>query len=175
MCLSFLRIKKEINDWLITTLEDPLIRTLAENSNLTKTQLETFLIDVLAEDVVGQDINYEQKSRLRLNEKDVSRGSFNRTLHQAQRNIIQSIYTILLLGCLGVFETPRLDQYLKMSNRLSVYIEKYRKVWKNLAQKGTSKEKMLKLTMLRKELKSSLKELAVPNKLSKREAKKIND
>jgi len=175
MFLSFLRIKKEINNWLIETLEDPLIRILAENSNLTKTQLETFLIDVLAEEVVGQNISYEQKSLLRLNKKDVSRGSFNRTLNQAKRNIIQSIYTILLLGCLGVFESPRLERYLKISNSLSAYTKKYRTVWKNLSEESSNKEKMLKLTILHNELKASLKELAAPNKLSKREATKIND
>jgi hypothetical protein len=173
--LSFLRVKKEVNNWLITTLEDPLIKILSENSNLTKTQLETFLIDVLAEEVVGQNISYEQKSRLRLDRKEVSRGSFNRTLHQSQRNIIKSIYTILLLGCLGVFETPRLDRYLKMSDSLSVYMEKYRKVWESMKPEASSKEKRLKLKVLREELKSSLKELAAPNKLSKRETTKVDD
>lgn len=170
--MDFVEIRKEVKSWLVTTLEDPLVKTLAENSHLTQTQLETFLIDVLAEEIIGQPVVYEYKSRLRLIGNGVSRGAFNRTLRQAQRNVIRSIYTILLLGYLGILETPRLNRYLEISKHLEEYVKTYRKIWKPLDD-GDSKEKNIKtLTFLRKKLITSLEELTMPKMLSKRESSK---
>ncbi len=170
--MDFVDIREEVKSWLVTTLEDPLVKTLAENSHLTQTQLETFLIDVLAEEIIGQPVVYEYKSQLRLIGKGVSRGAFNRTLRQAQRNVIRSIYTILLLGHLGILETPRLNRYLEISKHLEEYVETYRKIWKPL-NNGDSKEENIKnLTFLRKKLISSLEELAMSKMLSKKESSK---
>lgn len=165
-------VKEEIGNWLARTLEDPLVRILAEGSNLTKTQLETLLIDVLAEEMLAQNMPYEYKSKLRSLERGVSRGAFNRTLRQAQRNVVSSIYTVLLLGYLGILETPRLNRYLEMSNRLETYAKDYQKIWNELKKGAPYEEELKNLTSLREELRSTLEKLAMPLALSKREASK---
>ena len=164
--------KEEIESWLARTLDEPLVKILAEGSHLTRVQLETLLIDVLAEEMLAQNIPYEYKSKLRLLEKGVSRGAFNRTLRQAQRNVVCSIYTVLLLGYLGILETPRLNRYLEMSNQLESYARDYRKIWNELRNDATDKEKLKNLTAMQEELRSALERLTIPNALSKREASK---
>ena len=104
---------------------DSISKILSENSNLTKTQLETLLIDVLVENVFDIDINYEKKAGLRI--LGVTRGAFNRTLRQARTNVIKSIYTILLLGYLGMFDDCRLYPYLEISNKLQKFMNTYKK------------------------------------------------
>jgi len=167
-----LSAKEEIESWLARTLDEPLVKILAEGSHLTRAQLETLLIDVLAEETLAQNIPYEYKSKLRLLEKGVSRGAFNRTLRQAQRNVVCSIYTVLLLGYLGILETPRLNRYLEMSNQLESYARDYRKIWNELRNDAPDKEKLKNLTAMREELRSILERLTMPNALSKREASK---
>jgi hypothetical protein len=167
-----LSAKEEIESWLARTLDEPLVKILAEGSHLTRAQLETLLIDVLAEEMLAQNIPYEYKSKLRLLEKGVSRGAFNRTLRQAQRNVVCSIYTVLLLGYLGILETPRLNRYLEMSNQLESYARDYRKIWNELRNDATDKEKLKNLTAMQEELRSTLERLTIPNALSKREASK---
>ena len=66
--------------WLNGALNDPIVNILAKNSQLTKTQLETLLIDILAENISGKTLNYDEKAKLRLTRAKISRGSFNRTL-----------------------------------------------------------------------------------------------
>ncbi|MEM2719097.1 MAG: hypothetical protein QXJ13_07690, partial [Candidatus Bathyarchaeia archaeon] len=81
-----LKVKEEIQKWLTGLNNDPIFKILLKNSNLTKVQAETFLIDVLAEKIVEKKIIYEDKAKLRLIKSGVSRGAFNRTLTQARRN-----------------------------------------------------------------------------------------
>ena len=98
-----MKLKDSIQIWLNGALADPIVEILAKNSQLTKTQLETFLIDVLAENMSDKQLKYDEKANLRLTKAKISRGSFNRTLKQSKENVIKSIYTVLLLGYLGVF------------------------------------------------------------------------
>lgn len=137
---------------------------LLKNSHLTKTQLETFLIDVLAENTTGKSLKYEEKAKLRLLKTGISRGAFNRTLRQARRNAIQSIYTILLLGYLGVFEDTRLDPYIEAANKLRSYMSAYRKISNG---KKISNEHLRIANALREELEASLEQLSKPKSLSK--------
>ncbi|MEM2522908.1 MAG: hypothetical protein QXW82_07155, partial [Candidatus Bathyarchaeia archaeon] len=88
-----MKLKDIVQQWLKKSLEDPIIKILAKNSHLTKIQLETLLIDVLAENISGKPLKYEEKAKLRLTKAKLSRGAFNRTLKQAEKNIIKSIYT----------------------------------------------------------------------------------
>jgi len=44
-------LKNEVQKWLIGLFKDPVVKILLKNSNLTKIQIETFLIDVLAEKI----------------------------------------------------------------------------------------------------------------------------
>jgi hypothetical protein len=136
---------------------DPIAKILAENSHLTKTQLETLLIDVLSENIAGKPLKYDEKAKLRLTKAKISRGAFNRTLKQAKENVTKSIYTILLLGYLGIFESTTLDPYLEIANKLQEYVEAY----KNIPNKSEELNEHLKIIeMVREELETSLKQLS---------------
>lgn len=158
--VELLRLKEKAQKWLTHSLNDPIVKILVKNSNLTKTQLETLLIDILAENISGKSLKYDQKARLRLSA--VSRGAFNRTLRQARRNVIQSIYTILLLGYLGVFDDTRLDPYLEIANKLQTYMTAYR----DIAGKGEMNEFLRVINTLREELEASLEQLYKPRAMS---------
>jgi hypothetical protein len=153
-------LKNSIQLWLKKSLEDPIVKILAKNSHLTKTQLETLLIDILAENIAGKPLKYDEKARLRLTKAKISRGAFNRTLRQARENVIKAIYTVLLLGYLGIFESTALDQYIEIANKLQKYIEAH----KELPNKTEQLEEQVKfLKMLREELESGLKMLSNPS------------
>jgi len=155
-----LKLKDGVTAWLNGALNDPIVKILAKNSQLTKTQLETLLIDVLSENISGKQLKYDEKASLRLTKVKISRGSFNRTLKQSQENVIKSIYTVLLLGYLGVFETTTLDPYLEIANKLHEYVEAHQDI--------PNKEEELKdhlkvIEIIRNELETSLKRLSSPS------------
>ena len=152
-----MKLKEGVQSWLISSQNDPITKILAKNSHLTKTQLETLLIDVLSENIAGKPLKYDEKARLRLTKVKISRGAFNRTLKQAKENVTKSIYTILLLGYLGIFESTTLDPYLEIANKLQQYIEAY----KNIPNKSGELDEHLKIIeMVREELETSLKQLS---------------
>ena len=156
-----MKLKEGVQSWLISSQNDPIAKILAKNSHLTKTQLETLLIDILSENIAGKALKYDEKARLRLTKAKISRGAFNRTLKQAKENVIESIYTVLLLGYLGIFESTTLDPYLEIANKLQEYIEAY----KNIPNKsGELDEHMKIIEMVREELETSLKQLSQPSK-----------
>jgi len=157
-----LHLKENVQKWLTQSISDPITKILAKNSNITKTQLETLLIDILANNMSEKPLNNEEKAKLRLLKAGVSRGSFNRTLRQAKRNVIQSLYTILLLGYLGVFEDPRLEPYLEVANKLQTYMSAYKDM---MGGKGIIDEHLRIVKMLRKELETSLERLSKPKTL----------
>ena len=155
-----LKLKEGVTAWLNGALSDPIVKILAKNSQLTKTQLETLLIDVLAENISGKQLKYDEKAALRLTKAKISRGAFNRTLKQSRENVIKSIYTVLLLGYLGVFDTTTLDPYLEIANKLHDYVEAHQEI--------PSKEEELKdhlkvIEIIREELETSLKRLSSPS------------
>ncbi len=117
------KLKDNVQIWLKSSLNDPIADILAKNSHLTKTQLETLLIDVLSENLSNRQLNFDEKAKLRLTKAQISRGAFNRTLKQAKENVIKSMYTVILLGYLGVFESTSLDSYLAIANKLHNYVE----------------------------------------------------
>ena len=158
-------MKKQVQNWLKSSIDDPIGKILMENSNLTKTQIETLLIDVLAENVAKRSLKHEEKGRLRSTKAGVSRGAFNRTLRQARTNVIQAIYTVLFLGYLGVFEGTRLDSYLEISNKLQTYINAYKET---LRTQDAGNEHLRVINMLREELRMSLQRLAEPKSMSDR-------
>jgi len=155
-----LKLKEGVQSWLISSLNDQIVKILAKSSHLTKTQLETLLIDILSENVAGKPLKYEEKARLRLTKAKISRGAFNRTLKQAKENVIKSIYTVLLLGYLGIFESTALDPYLEIGNKLHAYVEAY----KNIPNRSIELNDHLKvIEMIREELETSLKRLSNPS------------
>ncbi|MEM1564218.1 MAG: hypothetical protein QW161_06075 [Candidatus Bathyarchaeia archaeon] len=153
-------LKNSIQLWLKKSLEDPIVKILTKNSHLTKTQLETLLIDILAENIAGKPLKYDEKARLRLTKAKISRGAFNRTLRQAQENVIRAIYTVLLLGYLGIFESTALDQYIEIANKLQEYVEAH----KTMSSKSEHLEEQMKfIEILREELENGLKMLSKPS------------
>jgi hypothetical protein len=155
-----LKLKEGVQSWLTNSLNDPIVKILASNSHLTKTQLETLLIDILAENIAGKPLKYDEKAKLRLLKAKISRGAFNRTLKQAKENVIKAIYTVLLLGYLGVFEETSLDPYLEIANKLHDFTEAY----KSIPNKSEELEEHIKLIkMIRTELENSLKTLSNPS------------
>jgi len=156
-------VKESVQKWLIRSINDPIVKILAKNSNLTKTQLETLLIDFLATNIAGNPIKNEEKARLRLSKAEISRGAFNRTLRQARKNVIQSMYTIILLGYLGMFNSARLDPYLEAASKLQHYVSAYRDI---LSNDKLAEEQLRIVNMLREELESSLERLSGTSTLS---------
>ena len=156
--------KEIIQKWLSGSINDPIIKILVKNSRLTRTQLETLLIDFLAPHLVGKTLTNEEKALFRLTKAGISRGAFNHTLRQARRNIIQSIYTILLLGYLGVFDDTRLDPFIEVSNKLKEYISAYKGA---LSNNDLASEHLQIATMLREELETTLEKLSSSRTLSK--------
>jgi len=159
-----LKVEENVRKWIIQTMNDPIVKILLKNSNLTKTQLETLLIDVLAENFSGKPLSFDDKARLRLLRGGVSRGAFNRTLRQAKKNIIRALYTIFLLGYLGVFEEIQLDPYIEVSNRIRMYVDACRK-----RRGGADAEEELRLMrILHEELRNLLEHLSEPRSLKRR-------
>ncbi len=152
-----LKLKDSVQVWLNSALNDPIVNILYKNSQLTRTQLETLLIDVLAENMSGKPLNYDEKARLRLTKAKLSRGSFNRTLSQSKENVIKSIYTVLLLGYLGVFETTTLDPYVEMGNKLKEYMEANQTLPEDLE---AVQDHLKVVEIIRQELETSLKRLS---------------
>jgi hypothetical protein len=156
-----MKLKESVQAWLNGSLSDPVVHFLADNSALTKTQLETFLIDVLAESMAGKQLKYDDKARLRLTKAEISRGAFNRTLRQAKDNVVKSIYTILLLGYLGVFEDTKLAPYLEIANKLHEYVD----ACKASPSSTDALSNHLKLMqIIREELQTSLEKLSSPSR-----------
>jgi hypothetical protein len=154
-----LKFNETSQKWIQRALDDPITKILLKTSNLTKTQLETLLIDILTENYADKTLNYDEKGRLRLTRAGVSRGSFNRTLRQAKTNVTESIYTILLLGYLGVIQSTSLTPYLEAANKLQTYTNAY----KELSEGKDNPAGQLKIiNMIREELTTMLEQLAKP-------------
>ncbi len=163
--MTNLGAKQNVRRWLIGTFSDPITNSLLKNSHLTKTQLETFLIDVLSGKTTRKYYTYEKKAKLRLITAGVSRGSFNRTLAQARKNVIKSIYTLILLGYLGLFETTNLEPYVEIANRIQTYTEAYREL---LTSKKSSDEYLRIVNMLQNEIEKTIQQLSQPKTMSRR-------
>jgi hypothetical protein len=100
------------------TLRDRILSALLQRSNLTKIQFETLLVDQLGHDMANKRLTRSDMAQLRQDQKQISRGSFNRTLRQARENVVESIHTVLLLGYSGLTESPSIAPFLEASERL---------------------------------------------------------
>lgn len=155
-----MKLKEGIQTWLNGSLGDPIADILAKNSHLTRTQLETLLIDILAENISGKTLTYDEKASLRLKKAKLTRGAFNRTLRQAKVNTVKSIYTVLLLGYLGVLESTSLTPYAEIASKL----QEYTRVRVDQSDKTGTLDAHLKLMeIVRVELETSLRHLANPS------------
>ena len=92
---------------------------------------------------------------VRADRADVSRGSFNRTLDQATRNIIRSIYTVFLLGYVGMLDDPSFEPFMETSSQMRSYLDQVRSV-----QKPRDEEYARILATLAEELSTAIEHLA---------------
>jgi len=102
------------------TFKDKIADLLLKNSSLTRVQFETLVIDLLTDVISDDKIPFSQKAYFRRNK--VSRGSFSRSLAQARGNVISSIFTIVLLSYIGVFDARPFDDYYFLAEKLKEYI-----------------------------------------------------
>ena len=102
------------------TFQDQIADLLLKNSNLTRVQFETLVIDLLTDVISDNKISFSQKAYFRRNK--VSKGSFSRSLAQARGNVISSIFTIVLLSYIGVFDARPFDDYYFLAEKLKEYV-----------------------------------------------------
>jgi hypothetical protein len=162
---------KKVSQGTKRILREPIMKLLLQNSLLTEAQLETLLIDLVVEDNIGEHIPYDTKASLRTTSdgKGVSRGAFNRTLQQARENITKSIYTMLLLGYLGLFEITIFRPFEEVAAKIGDYrhIREVLAGRENLTEEDLESHRATEETII-----SALDELASPlnlkSELSKR-------
>lgn len=135
--------------------QDPITALLLKNSNLSATQFETFIIDMLIDIMSDNRVSFDEKILFRRNK--VSRGSFSRSLAQARSNVISSIFTIVLLSYVGVFNARVFDEYQFLAEKLQEYITLIEN-----NESGYSKEVM---KSIEEELINGIKELATPTSI----------
>lgn len=111
---------EEYQNIIQKTFQDPIADLLLKNSNLTRIQFETLVIDLLTDVISDDKISFAQKTFFRRNK--VSRGSFSRSLAQARGNVISSIFTIVLLSYIGVFDARPFDEYYFLAEKLKEYV-----------------------------------------------------
>ncbi len=145
----------ELQNMINRSFKDPIMAILLKNSNLTKIQYESLLIDYFTDNMTENMLTYENKAIYR--SKKVSRGSFSRTLSQARKNIISSIYTILLLSYVGIYDTYPFDEYKNLAEKLSEYT--------SLAYDQDNSESRSRIKKIERELTKGISALAEPKRL----------
>ena len=95
--------------------DDSLLQSIFEESNLTKTQLDSLLL-AFQYKIEGYSLDEIVKMR---DSGPVSKGSYLRTLGQAQANFRGSLYTLLLVVYLGILDTSTVADFVALSDRLS--------------------------------------------------------
>ena len=95
--------------------DDTLLQSIFEESNLTKTQLDSLLL-AFQYKIEGYSLDEIVKMR---DSGPVSKGSYLRTLGQAQANFRGSLYTLLLVVYLGILDTSTVADFVALSDRLS--------------------------------------------------------
>lgn len=116
-------VRQTIGSLISGLRQDPVFNLLSRNSSLAKAQLETLLVDALSTEE-AYNLTSDQKASLR--RRKVSKGAFNRSLSQAHKNVRESLFTTLLMGYLGLLESPSLASFLELGERLSELSTSYR-------------------------------------------------
>ena len=147
--------EKRYQDIIQRTFQDPITDLLLKNSSLTKTQFETLIIDLLTDLMSEEKVSFYQKTLFR--NKKVSRGSFSRSLSQARSNVISSIFTIVLMSYIGVFDARPFDDYYFLAEKLKEYVSMVQ-----LNGNDVSKNVLKRLEV---ELIDGIRELATPTSI----------
>lgn len=170
-----MRLLKDITSGAKQVLQEPILKRLQEQSILSQAQLETLLIDLVVEDQYGTHITYDDKASFRSRKgqrtKGVSRGSFNRTLNQARKNVSRCLYTMLLLAYLGLFESTIFRPFEEVAARIG----DYRRIRDILAgKKELTSEEFETINVTERMILTALEELAsslaLKSELSKRKS-----
>ncbi|NHJ39199.1 MAG: hypothetical protein FK731_04140 [Asgard group archaeon] len=107
------RTKEILNDPIIKLFyssDKDHIKGTKEWSNLTKTQLETLVIDIIV-DEIDPDLSYLERAKIR----GVTKRSFYGTLEQARLNLIRAIFTMMIAAVLNIIDSPRLADFNELS------------------------------------------------------------
>lgn len=142
------------------TLNDPIVQLLIKHSNLTDIQFQTLYVDHVMYQMGLMRGNLHRYDDVRADRTDVSRGSFNRTLNQATKNIIRSIYTIFLLGYVGMFDDPSFEPFVETSSQIRSYLDQVKSV-----QKPAHEDYTRIVSTLGEELRTAIERLAGTRRL----------
>jgi hypothetical protein len=137
------------------TFQDPITDILLKNSNLTRIQFETIVIDMLTDIISENKLSFDEKILFR--SEKVSRGSFSRSLSQARKNLISSMFTIVLFSYLGVFDERPFDEYYILAERLREYT--------TMIESEVSEVSKTDLKRFEKELIAGIAKLAKPTSI----------
>ncbi len=146
---------EEAQKMIQKAFQDPITDLLLKKSNLTRTQFETLMIDLLIDVMSEEKIPFKQKTLFR--KKIVSRGSFSRTLGQARSRVIAAVCTIVLLSYVGVYDTKPFEEYQNLSEKLREYLT-------TVEQASPSQSKIL-LRRIEEELALGIESLSHPTSL----------
>lgn len=113
-------INENYQNMIQKAFQDPISALLLKNSNLSRIQFETLVIDLITDIMSENKLSFDEKTLFRRN--TVSRGSFSRSLAQARKNVIRSIFTIVLLSYIGVFDAKPFDDYYFLAEKLKEYV-----------------------------------------------------
>ncbi len=100
-----------INEFL---RRDALFTSLIRNSNLTKVQMDTLLSYWNSKQNDGS-----LSEMIRIRDKVVTKGSFLHTLNQAKQNVRASVYSILLLGYIGLLNKDSIEGLVRVTTLLN--------------------------------------------------------
>ena len=146
---------EETREIIRKSFQDPITDLLLKYSNLTRIQFETLMIDLLIDVMSDEKTSFKEKTMFR--EKKVSRGSFSRTLSQSRSRVISSIFTIVLLSYVGVYDAKPFDEY-------QFLVEKLREYLTTIKASGPGQSRAM-LRRIEEELKEGIKSLSKPTKL----------
>ncbi|MCX8161884.1 MAG: hypothetical protein N3E44_02680 [Candidatus Bathyarchaeota archaeon] len=118
-------LRDSVKSILLSLLQDPIVSLLLSRSSITKQQFSTLIVDIISDNLTGEDLTYEDKASCML--KPISRGAYNRILIQARRNITKSFFTILLLSYVGILEDSQISKLIELGEKLRSIIEAYRR------------------------------------------------
>ena len=93
--------------------DDEVAKNLIKRTGFTESQLDTLLIDK-----INRHLSLDQKRILRDVGK-VSKGSFARTLKQAQKNLEKSLYTVIILEYFSMLQENDVMNLLRIGALLN--------------------------------------------------------
>jgi hypothetical protein len=156
---------EQVQNWLNTMNNDPIVTILLENSLITKIQVETLLIEVLSDQISDNKILAKNKAKMRLSNKNISRGSYSRSLSQARKNTRKAVFTLLLLGYVGLLQTPELYPFIEVSDKMRSLIELYAE-YPSSDVNQESRDVEGRISMIREEIEVALMDLTRIRRLS---------